>query len=325
MPGERARHARVHRIVCIGRDVLLRDLRLAVAARVFPDEPAHRHCGAAEEQAAVLQQQLSAVHGELKPVGAGRLAGAGHKQTRRAVCVLHIGGHVVLHLDVVPAAQAAERAQPHRHAANPLPEIEAVHRLIEQHAAALALPGRAPGAGIEIALRAEPVGHDHARAADLAQLAGGDDLLHPPVRRVRALVEHGAERPAARVRRRVQLAHLAGEHARRLFQQHVHARGKGLLRLRHMRPVRGRDQHRVDLPACIHFLRRIKHAHLPAAGQRAQRRDVFFVPRRHSRKAHLRHLLQHDLRVLQPHCAKADDAKPNLIHESALPCLRIEA
>ena len=63
-----------------------------------------------------------------------------------------------------------------RHAGQPLQQVEVVRALVEQHAAALALPGGAPAAGGVVGLGAEPVGDDPVDAADLAQLAVVDQL-----------------------------------------------------------------------------------------------------------------------------------------------------
>ena len=65
--------------------------------------------------------------------------------------------------------------------------------LVQEHAAALALPGRAPAAAVVVGLRAEPGGDDPVHAGDLSELAALDDLAQLDVVRVGALVEHRGE------------------------------------------------------------------------------------------------------------------------------------
>ena len=57
-------------------------------------------------QLAILHHQLGAVHLNLKAIGAVGIAGGGHKHARGAVGIFHVGGYVVLHLNVVPLAKA---------------------------------------------------------------------------------------------------------------------------------------------------------------------------------------------------------------------------
>ena len=97
-------------------------------------------------------------------------------------------------------------------------------RLIHQHAAALAAPGGAPGAGAVVAVRPPPAVDDPAGTADLAQLTALHQGLHLLVQLVGALVEHDAEGhvgvPGGAF---VHLPHSLGIHAGGLFHQHVHA------------------------------------------------------------------------------------------------------
>ena len=62
-------------------------------------------------------------------------------------------------------AETAHRADAERHPEHPLPEIEVVRGLIEQHAAAFTGPSRAPAAGGVVGIRPEPVGDRPAQAA----------------------------------------------------------------------------------------------------------------------------------------------------------------
>ena len=203
MINKRTNHARVHRIRLVRRDVRHRHIRLAETAFIFADEAVGRRIRSGQRQPSVFVDQLAARQGDFKPIGSGRLARAGDECARRAASIFDIGRHVVLDLDVMPAAEPAECAHTNRHAADPLPQIEIVRRLIEQNAAAVRRPCRAPRTGIVITLRAQPIGDDDAGALDAAQLAGVNQPLHFPISGVGALIEHGAERPATLVRFRV--------------------------------------------------------------------------------------------------------------------------
>ena len=75
----------------------------------------------------------------------------------------------------------------------PLHGVQVVQALVEQHAAALALPGGAPAAAGVVGLGAEPVGDDPAHAHDLAQFAALDELLDLQVARLGAQLEHAGE------------------------------------------------------------------------------------------------------------------------------------
>lgn len=73
-------------------------------------------------------------------------------------------------------AETAVSADAFREAEHPLEEIEVVRALVEQHAAALAGPSRAPAAGAVVGLGAEPICDDPIHAADFAELAGADEV-----------------------------------------------------------------------------------------------------------------------------------------------------
>ena len=85
---------------------------------------------------------------------------------------------VVLHVE--PVEPVEERTQQEDELLAVL--LVSQHRrrdlLVQQHAAALALPGRAPAAAGVIRLRAEPVGHNPTHAHNLAQVARLEQLLN---------------------------------------------------------------------------------------------------------------------------------------------------
>ena len=89
--------------------------------------------------------------------------------------------------------ELAEAAHARGHAAEPLQRVEIVQALVEQHAAALALPGRAPAAARVIGLGAKPIGDDPVDAHDLAQFAALNQLLDLQIARLGAHLEHAGE------------------------------------------------------------------------------------------------------------------------------------
>src|SRR5690606_1385582 len=138
----------------------------------------------------VLIDDAAALGGDLQAVGAGGFAGGGDEDAGGAVLEGHGGGDVVLDLDVVVFAELTVGAQRHGQAEHPLEKVEVVRALVEQHAAALAAPGRAPAAGGVVGLGAEPICDDPVDATDFAELAALDEVADLDVVVVGALVEH---------------------------------------------------------------------------------------------------------------------------------------
>ncbi len=108
-----------------------------------------------------------------------------------------------------------------RHSAYPLPQIELVRALIEQHSAALPRPRRAPCARIVVCLRSVPIRDKPARAAYLPVAPAAHKLFHFPVNMVGALVEHHSEYHSGSRRRFVHLSHLLRVNSRRLFHHNM--------------------------------------------------------------------------------------------------------
>src|SRR5699024_8611752 len=127
-------------------------------------------------------------------VGADGVVGAGDEAAGRAVFIGRDDGDVVLDVDLAVAAAQALGVHGLGDAADPLPQVELMRGLVDQDAAAFAAPGGAPFALLIVAVRAPPGVDDPVGAADLAELAGSDDLLDLLVELVGALVEHDAER-----------------------------------------------------------------------------------------------------------------------------------
>ena len=91
-------------------------------------------------------------------------------------------------------ADANMALHPGRHADDPLQCVELVEALVEQHAAALALPCGAPVAALIIRLGPEPVGHDPNHANQVAQFAALYQFANLLVARLDAHLEHAGER-----------------------------------------------------------------------------------------------------------------------------------
>src|SRR5689334_21204346 len=105
-----------------------------------------RHGGlvAGEREPLTLQYHLASLAGHFESVGSGCLTGGGHEDSGRAAVVFEVGGYFVLDLDVVKAPEPADPTNPRGQTEHPLPEVEVVRALVEQHAAALSSPRRPP-------------------------------------------------------------------------------------------------------------------------------------------------------------------------------------
>jgi hypothetical protein len=162
------------------------------------------------------------------------------------------GGDIVFDFDFMETAELAEATDLLRHAEQPLEEVQIVWALVHEHAAALALPGAAPAAGGVVVIGAEPVGDLPMHAADRAELAAVDEVLHLLEAGVRAHVEHGGE-DFALVRVRGDEALAVGlVNGNGLFDQHMQP---GLERLDAdggVAEMRCADQNGVDVATADH-------------------------------------------------------------------------
>ena len=70
----------------------------------FMGEHSFKHVVLPHIELAIFADQLAAVEVDLKAVGAGNVAGGGDEAAGGAICVFHIGGHIILHFDVMPLA-----------------------------------------------------------------------------------------------------------------------------------------------------------------------------------------------------------------------------
>ena len=172
----------------------------------------------------VLGNQLTAIHLDLKTVSAAGIAGRSYKYTGRTVLIFYISGNIVFNLNIMPLAIVQMRMDLDWHAADPLPQVQLMGALIQQHAAAFPCPGSTPCAGIIISLGAVPVGNDPVRTANTAVLAGIHQLLHLAVDVVRALIKHHAvDDIGVLFCSFVHFHDLLGVNACRLFHHHMNA------------------------------------------------------------------------------------------------------
>ena len=175
---------------------------------------------------ALTEDQRAAVAVELDTFGkAGIGRGAGHERANRPTLKLDRGDGEVLALDGVNGGRGTRTEALHR-AGQPLQQVDAVDRLVDQHRAALAGQRAAPGASRVVGRLAPPLGVaiGQENPAELAFVEVALDLAR---QRHEAHLELGAEPNAARSTRRddpVRLGKVAGH---RLFDQHVHAGLRG--------------------------------------------------------------------------------------------------
>ena len=69
-----------------------------------------------------------------RPNAASASAGGGDEHAGGTVGVFHIGRYIIFHFDVVPLAELHMGADLHGHAADPLPQVQLMGALVEQHA-----------------------------------------------------------------------------------------------------------------------------------------------------------------------------------------------
>ena len=174
---------------------------------------------------------------------------------------MKVGGDVVLHLDVVVAAERREGAHPVGHAEKPLPQVKVVRTLVEQHAAALARPRRAPAARAVIGLRAEPVGDGPLDAPQRAEFTAADHRAKLRVKRVGALVEHLGENLAPGAPGREQPLAVRLVHGERLFDEDVQPGLQGRDAVRDVEKMGRGDEDGVDPPRLDHGPDRVERGY----------------------------------------------------------------
>ena len=88
----------------------------------------------------------------------------------------------------MPFSFVAEGSHLHRHAAQPLQQIQLVRTLVQQHAATFSVPGRLPARRIIIALITIPVGDDPVDTSQLPKFAALDHFVKFSVYTVGSLI-----------------------------------------------------------------------------------------------------------------------------------------
>ena len=271
MGGEGVQHGGVLGVlsVCFHLEGLALRRFEAFLAGGAPDTLVHLQAG--ENQPAVLADYFSLRPGDLQAVGARGVGGGGDENAGRPALKLQIGGHVVLHLDVVPLALVAEGADPDGQAAEPLEQVQLMGALVQQDAAALAGPGGPPSAGVIVALGAVPVRDQPGDALEGPELAAVDHFLELAVNAVGPLVEHHREGQfRMAVGLLVHLPDLEGVDAGRLFDQDVQAVPHGVDGQRGVLIVGHADHDGFADPGGDQFLALLKDGKI---------RQLFFDPR----------------------------------------------
>ncbi len=274
-------------------------------------EALDRHLSALEDDLGVLDNQTAAVAADFQTVGAGRLAGRRNEEAGRAVGILEIGRDLVLYLDVVALAEVAEGAHAYRHAAQPLQEVEIMRALVQQHAAALALPGGTPPPAIVVELRAEPVGDHPVHTHEIAQLAILDQLPHLTVVAVRALVEHRREYEALVGVRGDQALRIGLVDRDRLLNQQVLAALEGLDAHRGVGIVGGGDEHGINVAGGDQLGTCVKTLNIGGKRLHLLRHDIA-----DGRQAQARYLAREDVPCMPgAHAAGSNDSKSDFFQD----------
>ena len=178
---------------------------------------------------AAFDDNFAFVTQDFEAVGAKQVMGAGDENAAGTIGVFGQGDDIVFDGDVALVAKLELGGHGCRHAADPLPQVELVWCLVDEHATAFATPGSTPGTLVIIGLWTPPGGDHPGRAADVADLTAGDDLLEPLVERIGALVEHhtkGQFRAGGRILE--QLGDLLAVNASWFFQQGMDIAFQGL-------------------------------------------------------------------------------------------------
>ena len=332
-PGKGVHNADVLLVFAVRFHVTGSRFRAGKGRFIPPREHRLRHLQPGQMQRTAVRGQCAAIAHDFKAVRAGRIPGRGNKGSGRAVRVLHVRCHVILHLDVVPFAKVHPGIDKARHTANPLPQIQVMRALIEQNAAALARPRGTPRARIIVRLVPVPVGNNPAGAPDRPQRAGIHDLLHFAVDVICPLIEHHAEHDVGMpVRFLHHLPHLQGVYTRRLLAHDVNARAHRLNRIPGVIVVRNGNLHRINQPGVQHLLRRSEQRDIrllqvgiirpPLVQQRPRCLQTGRIGVRHSRNLNFgRASRQRVIQMSCSHVTHAYDTESNLFHARFLPIL----
>ena len=215
-----------------------------------------------KEQFSVLTDDLAHLKGQFQTIGTGSVAGSGDKHAGCAVLILQIGGHIILHFNIVPLRLMTEGTYLRRHPAQPLQQIQLMRALIQQHAAAFSVPCSLPARRIIIALGAIPVSHDPIHTLQRSKLTAFNHLMELSVDTIGSLVQHQRIHLITLCRDLIDLSHLLRIYAGRLFTDHVYSMGQTIAGELRMKIMRCSDQDRVADTGVDHFLSVVKNLHL---------------------------------------------------------------
>ena len=201
-----------------------------------------------------------------------------------------------------------------RHAADPLPQIQIVRALVEQHAAPFARPCGAPAAGIIIGLRPIPVGDQPVGAFDRTHLARSNDLLHFAVNMIGALIKHHGKHTVRFCRHLIHAADLFCIHAGRLFAHDMQVILHRLDRQTRVIVMRHRNMHRVHQSALNQRGCRIKPCNA-VAKLLFRPFQTLRIDIRHRREHHPLDIAFHNAEGMHgAHAADTDDPHSDLFH-----------
>ena len=141
----------------------------------------------------MLRDQASAFQCDFETVCTRCICSCGDENTGCTIFKFEICGNIILNFNIMPFSIMAESTNAGWKTADPLQEVEIVRALVQKNAAAFAVPGSAPFAGIVVRLRAVPVGDDPVHAFDLTVFAALYHLVHFAVNTVGTLAEHHTE------------------------------------------------------------------------------------------------------------------------------------
>ena len=282
---------------CLQNPVVLRILRAQLLRHIMScgrNEPFRCrkavfsliHVQLIHRQLVMLTYDLRLLKIHFKAVGPRRISCGSDEHSGSSIRKLHICGHIVLYLDVMPLSFMHKASDTHRQAADPLQQIQLMRALIQEHAAPFSVPGRSPLPGIIVVLRPVPVRDDPVHSFDLSVFSALDQLMHADVNRIGPLIEHHRKRHFRMpVCAGNHLPHLLRIDTGRLLAHDVQM----VLHRRNRQPrmliMRNGNQNRIDLRILQKILPFFVNLHLCRKVFSGPRSPVLF-PIRHGRQLH---------------------------------------
>ena len=172
-------------------------------------------------------------------------------------------GDIVFDFDVVVFAKFGDGVDARRLADEPAEQVEVVRALVEQDAAALAFPCRAPAAGVVVGLGAVPVGDSPTHAEQVADRAVGAQAFDVLPLGESALLEHAGKDEIGVLLARGfvvvdGLLRFECCHSQGLFNKHMQPALKRELGKLRVSGVRRGDEHGIDRARGDHLLGRVE-------------------------------------------------------------------